>query len=226
LQILSAAKGKDGLGTELAGSMENTILKRLSALDSKFDQVLSMVSTASGAPLTRCSTLRAEAPEFVPTFGNQHELFGQLYECPARAAHEETRDNQAFYQMDEGNPQVVHEEPRGNQVFSQMNEDIPPASHETRDSQAFYQWIEAKDGLENYCFTLRNTLQEERLKDKFEGDDEDRIAKALQDTLDWLDQNQLGEKDEFEAKLEGVVDLVMKKKESERALLRRDLEKC
>merc|ERR1712028_329320 len=53
--------------------------------------------------------------------------------------------------------------------------------------------IEAKNGLENYCFTMRNTLQEE----KFEGDDKDKIEKAVQETLDWLDKNQLAEKDEF-----------------------------
>merc|ERR1712167_106687 len=67
--------------------------------------------------------------------------------------------------------------------------------------------IEAKNGLENYCFTMRNTLQEEKLKDKFEGDDKDKIEKAVQDALDWLDKNQLAEKEEFEAKqkeLEGV----------------------
>merc|ERR1712166_849300 len=68
--------------------------------------------------------------------------------------------------------------------------------------------IEAKNGLENYCFTMRNTLQEEKLKEKFEGDDKDKIEKAVQETLDWLDKNQLAEKDEFETKqkeLEGVV---------------------
>merc|ERR1712146_383249 len=57
--------------------------------------------------------------------------------------------------------------------------------------------IEAKNGLENYCFTMRNTLQEEKLKDKFEGDDKDKI-----------------EKDELEAKqkeLEGVVNPIMMK---------------
>merc|ERR1712130_26802 len=59
--------------------------------------------------------------------------------------------------------------------------------------------IEAKNGLENYCFTMRNTLQEEKLKDKFEGDDKDKIEKAVQDALDWLDKNQLAEKEEFEA---------------------------
>merc|ERR1711997_378399 len=72
--------------------------------------------------------------------------------------------------------------------------------------------IEAKNGLENYCFTMRNTLNEEKLKDKFEGDDKEKIEKAVQETLDWLDKNQLAEKDEFEAKqkeLEGVVNPIM-----------------
>merc|ERR1711937_53472 len=76
------------------------------------------------------------------------------------------------------------------------------------------QKIEAKNGLENYCFTMRNTLQEEKLQDKFEAGDKDKIEKAVQDTLDWLDKNQLAEKDEFEAKqkeLEGVVNPIMMK---------------
>merc|ERR1711918_336310 len=57
--------------------------------------------------------------------------------------------------------------------------------------------IEAKNGLENYCFSLRNSLSEEKLKDKFEGDDKEKI-----------------EKDEFEAKqkeLEGIVNPIMMK---------------
>merc|ERR1712051_633369 len=74
--------------------------------------------------------------------------------------------------------------------------------------------VEAKNGLENYCFTMRNTLQEEKLKDKFEDGDKDKIEKAVQDALDWLDKNQLAEKDEFEAnqkELEGVVNPIMMK---------------
>jgi len=74
--------------------------------------------------------------------------------------------------------------------------------------------IEAKNGLENYCFTMRNTLQEEKLKDKFEDGDKEKIEAAVQETLDWLDKNQLAEKDEFEGKqkeLEGVVNPIMMK---------------
>merc|ERR1711869_36603 len=67
---------------------------------------------------------------------------------------------------------------------------------------------------EKYAYSMRNTLQEEKLQDKFEGDDKDKIEKAVQETLDWLDKNQLAEKDEFEAKqkeLEGIVNPIMMK---------------
>eukprot|EP00439_Symbiodinium_sp_Y106_P053338 s911_g7.t1 len=64
--------------------------------------------------------------------------------------------------------------------------------------------IEAKNGLQNYWFTMRNTLNE--------------IESAVQETLDWLDKNQLAEKDEFEAKqkeLEGIDEFEAKQKELE-----------
>ena len=60
--------------------------------------------------------------------------------------------------------------------------------------------IEAKNGLENYCYSLRNSMQEGELKEKFTAEDKEALEKGIKDTLDWLDKNQLGEKDEFEAK--------------------------
>jgi len=74
--------------------------------------------------------------------------------------------------------------------------------------------IEARNGFENYCFTMRNTLQQEDLKEKFEASDKDKVEAAVKDALDWLDKNQLAEREEFEAKqkeLEGVVNPIMTK---------------
>jgi len=74
--------------------------------------------------------------------------------------------------------------------------------------------IEAKNGLENYCYSLKNTLQEEKLKEKFEAGDKEKIEEVIQNALDWLDKNQMAEKDEFEAKqkeVEGVVNPIMMK---------------
>merc|ERR1711877_113029 len=53
-----------------------------------------------------------------------------------------------------------------------------------------------------------------KLKDKFESGDKEKIESAVQDALDWLDKNQLAEKDEFEAKqkeIEGIVNPIMMK---------------
>jgi len=74
--------------------------------------------------------------------------------------------------------------------------------------------IEAKNGLENYCFNLRNSMDDPNLKDKFEGDDKDNIEAAVKDALDWLDKNQLAEKEEFDAKqkeVEAIANPIMTK---------------
>ncbi|KAF4744194.1 70-kilodalton heat shock protein, partial [Perkinsus olseni] len=74
--------------------------------------------------------------------------------------------------------------------------------------------IEAKNGLENYCYTLKNTVQDEKLKDKISDEDKAAIEKAVSEALDWLDKNQLAEKEEFEAKqkeVEGIVNPIMMK---------------
>jgi len=74
--------------------------------------------------------------------------------------------------------------------------------------------IEAKNSLENYCYTMKNTLQEEKLKEKFEASDKEKIEEAVNEALSWLDKNQLAEKDEFEAKqkdLEAIVNPIMMK---------------
>jgi L1 cell adhesion molecule like protein len=74
--------------------------------------------------------------------------------------------------------------------------------------------VEAKNGLENYCYTMKNTLTEEKLKEKFEEADKKKIEEAVDEALSWLDKNQLAEKDEFEAKqkdLEAIVNPIMMK---------------
>ena len=38
---------------------------------------------------------------------------------------------------------------------------------------------------------MRNTLNEELLKDKLEGGDKEKIEAAVQEALDWLEENQL-----------------------------------
>merc|ERR1712225_110571 len=67
--------------------------------------------------------------------------------------------------------------------------------------------IEAKNGLENYAYNLKNTMDDEKLKDKIDASDKDTITKKCDEMISWLDANQTAEKEEFEEKqkeLEGV----------------------
>ncbi len=50
------------------------------------------------------------------------------------------------------------------------------------------------------------------MKDKFEPGDKESIDKAVHDTLDWIEKNQLAEKDEFTTKqkeMESVIHPIM-----------------
>merc|ERR1711944_228277 len=110
--------------------------------------------------------------------------------------------------------QITITNEKGRLSQAEIDRMVNEAEKYRAEDDANRQKIEAKNGLENYCFSMRNTLQEEKLKDKFEGDDKDKIEKAVQETLDWLDKNQLAEKDEFEGKqkeLEGIVNPIMMK---------------
>merc|ERR1712196_115112 len=110
--------------------------------------------------------------------------------------------------------QITWANEKGRLSQSEIDRMVQEAEKYRAEDEANKEKIEAKNGLENYCFTMRNTLQEEKLKDKFEADDKDKIEKAIQEALDWLDKNQLAEKDEFETKqkeLEGIVNPIMMK---------------
>merc|ERR1712110_1002253 len=110
--------------------------------------------------------------------------------------------------------QITITNEKGRLSQSEIDRMVQEAEKYASEDSKLKEKVEAKNGLENYCFTMRNTLQEEKLKDKFEGGDKEAIEKAVQDALDWLDKNQLAEKDEFEAKqkeVEGIVNPIMMK---------------
>merc|ERR1719181_377049 len=70
------------------------------------------------------------------------------------------------------------------------------------------------NGLENYCYSMKNTLDDEKLKEKFEDDDKTKLTEAIDEALSWLEKNQMAEKDEFDAKqkeVEAIVNPIMMK---------------
>jgi len=60
--------------------------------------------------------------------------------------------------------------------------------------------ISAKNGLESYCFQMKATMDEEKVKAAIADADKKIINDKCDDCIKWLDANQTAEKDEFEDK--------------------------
>ena len=76
--------------------------------------------------------------------------------------------------------------------------------------------IDGRNGLEGYCYNLKNTLEDEEkgIADKLSEEDKEKIEEAVKETLEWLDDNQEAEKEEFEAKqkeLEQIANPIIQK---------------
>jgi len=67
--------------------------------------------------------------------------------------------------------------------------------------------VGAKSALEQYAFSMKNTLSDEKFKDKLEKSDKEKIEKAVKDALDWVAENEQGEKEEFEKKREELEEI-------------------
>jgi len=74
--------------------------------------------------------------------------------------------------------------------------------------------IAAKNGLESYCFNMKSTVEDDKLKDKITESDLKTISDKVQETIGWLDQNQTAEIDEFKDKqkeIEGICNPIVSK---------------
>merc|ERR1712038_1362179 len=60
--------------------------------------------------------------------------------------------------------------------------------------------ISAKNNLESYCFNMKSTMDEEKVKAAISDSEKKIINDKCDECIKWLDANQMAEKDEFEDK--------------------------
>ncbi|CEO96729.1 Heat shock 70 kDa protein [Plasmodiophora brassicae] len=77
---------------------------------------------------------------------------------------------------------------------------IRDAEKYKHDDEMLRKKVEAKNGLENYTYSLRNSIEDEKFKDKIGEDDKAKVDTAITDVLKWLEAHQDAETEEYEAK--------------------------
>ncbi|KAM0710659.1 hypothetical protein Q7P35_001397 [Cladosporium inversicolor] len=78
--------------------------------------------------------------------------------------------------------------------------------------------IQAKNGLESYAYSLKNTVSDPKVEEKLSAEDKEALTGAIDKTVAWIDENQTATKEEYESEqktLEGVANPIMTKIYSE-----------
>merc|ERR1719184_79384 len=60
--------------------------------------------------------------------------------------------------------------------------------------------VQAKNSLESYCFNMKSTMDEEKVKTAISDSEKKTITDKCDECIKWLDNNQTAEKDEYEDK--------------------------
>ena len=74
--------------------------------------------------------------------------------------------------------------------------------------------IESKNGLENYCYSLKGSLSGDEVQAKMDPADKTAVESKIDETISWLDANPAAEKEEYEEKqkeLEGIAMPILQK---------------
>jgi len=74
--------------------------------------------------------------------------------------------------------------------------------------------IDAKNGLESYCFNIKSTIEDSNIKDKLADTERNMISTKCNEAISWLERNQMAEAEEFKDKqkeLENTFNPIIKK---------------
>ena len=74
--------------------------------------------------------------------------------------------------------------------------------------------VKAKNSLEQYEYQIRQTIKDEKLKDKFSEEEKKQIETKVDEVLKWVNDNPAASKEEYDAKqkeIEAIFNLIIQK---------------
>jgi len=91
---------------------------------------------------------------------------------------------------------------------------VQEAEEFAEEDKRMQQRVTARNGLEGYCYSLKNSLDDDEkgIGDKISEEDKEALEEAIKEALEWLDENQEAEKDDYDEKkqqLESVASPIM-----------------
>jgi len=86
---------------------------------------------------------------------------------------------------------------------------VKEAEEHLEEDNLYKEKIDAKNNLENYLYQVRNSVNEDKIKEKITEDDKKVIDDTVTEGLKWLDENQDESKENYEGKQKEISDKIM-----------------
>lgn len=78
---------------------------------------------------------------------------------------------------------------------------VREAEESAEEDRLLKEKVEARNSLENYVYSVRNTLNDdEKIGDKLSQEDKDTLENKVKETIEWIEEHQEAEKDEYDEK--------------------------
>jgi len=97
---------------------------------------------------------------------------------------------------------------KGRLSESEINRIITDAEKYRAEDEAVKKRVEAKNNLENYAYSVKNSVSDPQVSGKLTPEDKETLEKAVKDSVDWLDHNTTASVEEFDAQRKELEDKV------------------
>lgn len=98
------------------------------------------------------------------------------------------------------NSKITVTNDKGRLTKEQIEKMVKEAEKYKEQDEKVKEKIEARNGLENYAYSLKNSLKEDAVSSKLSTDDKNMVEKSVDETIKWLDANVDASKEDYEKK--------------------------